>query len=60
MAKQYTGANCSTCDYWNREYTAPNPDFHYCMHLEMFTRNTFYCSDHYSAEEFNYSEDDNV
>jgi hypothetical protein len=59
MAKECTGANCSNCEKWKKEYIAPNPDFHYCKNLSQFTRKTFYCNEHESKEELYQRLDDN-
>jgi hypothetical protein len=57
MALQCTGASCDTCENWNKDYIAPNPDFHFCKHLNMFTMKKFYCSSHLCDEDYDY--DDN-
>jgi hypothetical protein len=51
MGKQCDNSNCENCEKWNKEYIAPNKDFHYCDRLERFTRKSFYCSDHENNEE---------
>lgn len=37
---------CDNCSYWDKGYTCPNEDFHYCQFLTTHTRSGFGCNQH--------------
>ena len=51
MNKQCENSNCANCENWDKQYVAPNKDFHWCLNLKIFTRKSFYCSNHESRAE---------
>jgi hypothetical protein len=39
---------CERCEYWDKEYIAPNPDFHFCKYDQTFTPSWHYCGHAYN------------
>jgi len=44
--------NCKNCERWMKGFIYPyNDDVHWCERLEIFTADSFYCSEHESRQE---------